>query len=92
MIKSPLYKEAVIEWGKNHQLLVTAEEMAEAIAKISQYTNRGRDVEEEVICELADVVIMLEQCKVIYGTRLRDCVSTKLQKLEGHLRGTDERR
>jgi predicted DNA-binding protein (UPF0278 family) len=85
MVVSNLYEEAVTKWGKNHQLLVTAEEMSEAIAKIAQYTNRGRDVEEELICELADVSIMLEQCRVIYGQKLIDCIYKKLNKLQGHL-------
>jgi predicted DNA-binding protein (UPF0278 family) len=85
MVISSLYEEAVTKWGKNHQLLVAAEEMAEAITKISQYTNRGRDVEDDLVCELADVVIMMEQCKVIYGQQLIDCVYKKLNKLEGHI-------
>jgi len=82
---SSLYKEAVDKFGKKHQLLVAVEEMAEAIAKISQFVNRGRDVEEEMIEELADVSIMVEQMKVIYGMRLTTAIGKKLNKLKGHI-------
>ena len=82
---SSLYKEAVDKFGKKHQLLVTVEEMAEATAKISQYVNRGRDVEDEMIDELADVCIMMEQMKVIYGMRLTTAIGNKLSKLKEHI-------
>ena len=82
-----VYEKAVDKWGKNHQLLVTAEEMGEAIAKISQFVNRGREVEKDLICELADVQIMLNQCKVIYGSELDKCIELKLKKLEGYING-----
>jgi len=87
MVQCDLYTRAVKKWGKEHQMNVAIEEMSEAISKISQLHNRGRDVEEEVINELADVCIMMEQMKVIYGDRLIQAIYKKLNKLEGHLNG-----
>ena len=87
MVTSTLYEEAVEVFGEEHQLYVTVEEMAEAIAKITQYLNRGRDVEQEMIDEIADVVIMTNQMKVIYGERLVKAINRKLMKLQGHLDG-----
>ncbi len=91
MVQCDLYYGAVEKWGKDHQLLVTVEEMAEAIAKISQFVNRGRDVEDELVEELADVVIMMEQMRVIYGDKLLKAIYKKLDKLERHLNGRDSR-
>ena len=85
MVQCNLYERAVEVFGKEHQLYVTIEEMAEAIAKIAQYNNRGRDVEKEMVEELADVCIMMEQMKVIYGDKLIAAVYTKLGKLEKHV-------
>jgi NTP pyrophosphatase (non-canonical NTP hydrolase) len=85
MVQCDLYAAAVREWGKEHQMNVTMEEMAEATAKISQFINRGRDVEDELVEELADVCIMMEQMRVIYGDRLTQAIYKKLNKLEAHL-------
>ena len=85
MIESSIYEQAVEKWGKEHQLLVTVEEMAEATAKISQFVNRGREVEEEMIEELADVCIMMKQCEIIYGDALSTAMFKKLAKLKGYL-------
>ena len=85
MIQCDLYRAAVTTWGKENQLYVAVEEMGEAIAKIAQYQNRGRDVEDEMVEELADVVILMEQMRVIYGDRLIQAIYKKLNKLEAHL-------
>jgi len=87
MVKT-IYEDAVAKFGKDHQLLVTAEELSEAAVKIIQLVNRKRDVEEELIEELADCIIMLRQCKVIYGDRLDIAVEKKLKKVEKHVYGS----
>ncbi len=87
MVESKLYKEAVDKFGSEHQLYVTVEEMAEAIVKITQYLNRGRDVEQGMIEEIADVVIMTNQCRVIFGDRLTQAIHKKLDKVQRHVHG-----
>ena len=67
--------------------IVTAEELSEAAVKIIQLVNRKRPVEEELIEELADCIIMLRQCKVIYGDKLDTAVEKKLKKVEKHVYG-----
>ena len=89
MVQTEIYEKLVEKYGPKHQLYVTIEEMGEAIAKISQFLNRDRDVEQEMIEEIADVVIMTEQCKVIYGDRLVQAVLKKLNKAEEHLKDDD---
>ncbi|RLA58553.1 MAG: hypothetical protein DRJ61_14230 [Acidobacteria bacterium] len=85
---SNIYEDAVEKFGKDHQLLVTAEELSEAAVKIIQLVNRKRDVEDELIEELADCIIMLRQCKVIYGAELDAAVDRKLKKVAGHVYGS----
>lgn len=85
MVEADLYKKAVDKFGKTHQLLVAIEEMAEATASISQFVNRGRDVEAEMINELADVCIMMKQMEVIYKDKLITAMYAKLKKLKGHI-------
>ncbi len=85
MVESDLYEKAVDKFGAEHQLYVTVEEMAEAITKITQFLNRGRDVEQEMIEEIADVVIMTNQCKVIFGERLIQAIHKKLEKVAKHV-------
>ena len=88
MSNGTIYEHAVDRFGKDHQLLVTAEELSEAAVKIIQLVNRKRDVEEELIEELADCIIMLRQCKVIYGDKLDIAVEKKLKKVEKHVYGS----
>lgn len=88
MVQSKIYKEAVDRFGKEHQIGVLIEEMGECIAKGSQLIVRKRDVEEDFIEEIADVAIMIEQMKIIYGKdRVTSIVHKKLTKLRGHLDG-----
>jgi len=89
MVQSNIYRELVDKFGQKHQMYVLVEEMGEATATISQFLNRNRDVEEEMLEEIADVVIMLEQMKVIYGERLVQAVLKKLQKAATHLEDKD---
>jgi len=89
MVQSNIYRELVDKFGQKHQMYVLVEEMGEATAAISQFLNRNRDVEEEMLEEIADVVIMLEQMKVIYGERLVQAVLKKLQKAATHLEDKD---
>ena len=84
---SYLYREAVLKWGVNHQMGVAVEEMAEAIAQITQYMNRSRGTKSEVVHEIADVCIMMEQMKIIFGKELDQAIETKLKKLEEHING-----
>ena len=83
MVHSKLYKEAVDLFGKEHQLLVTMGELAEASADIARHKIRPNEHnEQELIEELADVCIMMEQMRVIYGNKLINAIYKKLNKLE----------
>ena len=76
-----LYKEALSTWGEEAQVKMAMEECAELIqvlVKYGRYIN-GSTV-EQIQGEIADVQIMLNQLKIVFG---EDRISEiKLQKLE----------
>ena len=92
MVQSNIYKEAVDIFGVDNQLIVTMGEMAECSAEIAKkfISNREED-EQAIIDELADVVIMTNQCKVIYGERLISAINRKLKKVRAHIDTEKER-
>lgn len=67
-IHDDIYSEAVRVYGKQSQLIMAMEEMAELTKELSKNI-RGQRNTEAISEEMADVEIMLEQLKVIYGNR-----------------------
>ena len=72
-------QRAVSTWGKEHQLIICMEEMAELTKEISKNL-RGHDNDLGLAEEIADVEIMLEQLKLIFSIRT-DVVCIKNEKL-----------
>ena len=72
-------KSAVDTWGKHHQLTILMEEMAELTKELSKNI-RGQDNDLGIAEEIADVEIMLEQLKIIFGLRT-DVENVKQEKL-----------
>ena len=92
MVHSKLYAEAVEVFGKDNQLIVTMGELAECSAEIAKRFISNRDEDEPaMIDEMADVVIMMNQMKVIYGEKLVQAVGKKLNKVEAHIKKEKER-
>ncbi len=89
MVKSTLYGAAVEKFGKDHQLLVTVGELSELSAEISNYLIKTHDhSDDDIIMEIADVAIMIEQCRVIFGSDKVDAaVRYKLTKVQRHING-----
>ena len=61
------YRDAARVWGNGAQRLMFVEEAGEALTALSRY-ERGRCYADEVVEEMADVVIMAEQVALMYGT------------------------
>jgi NTP pyrophosphatase (non-canonical NTP hydrolase) len=80
MRKSKLAKEAVREFSTSDQISMLVEECAELIAVINHH-KRGRVGIDAVRRELADVEIMLEQAKIIFGDWSNE-LDWKLDRLE----------
>ena len=64
-----LYEQAIQFWGKNFQIVVAVEECGELIHALTKYLRNGPIGRFDVAEEIADVEIMLEQLKVIFGER-----------------------
>ena len=67
-IRRNTYSEAVSTYGKQSQLVMAMEEMSELTKELSKNI-RGEKNVSAISEEIADVEIMLEQLKVIYGNR-----------------------
>ena len=88
VFESIICKRAVEVFGKEEQLMILFEEMGELMQAISK-EKRYKTGTENIAEEIADVEILLEQVKHIYGVR-RECgvwKKKKLNKLEGRIEG-----
>jgi NTP pyrophosphatase (non-canonical NTP hydrolase) len=79
--------QAVTVFGKEHQLRMLQEECGEAIVAINHYL-RGRIPAEEVLSEIADVVILGRQAEVIFAQVLQPFITEKVERLAQHTANT----
>jgi len=76
--------KAINTYGEDKQLLMLVEEMAELLVAIT-HKLRGRVEVEYITEEIADVYIMLEQAKIIFGISSDDIneqIDFKIKRLE----------
>lgn len=85
-----IYKAALRRWGAELQTLVAIEEMSELTKELCKIGRGTRDL-EALADEIADVIIMLEQLRMIYGINEEVCqrMDYKILRLEMRL-GTPE--
>ena len=76
--RKELYKELMETFGYHKQMHVAVEEMAELTNALMK-RERGRASDDEVIDEVADVIICMEQLARYFG--VDKCVAAKLRKL-----------
>ena len=85
--KQEILEKAIQTWGKQAQVLMVLEEMAELQKEILKNINREKNNISELVDEVTDVEIMLTQLKMIYG--IENAVEThlpeKLEKIEKRL-------
>lgn len=84
---SDLYARAVATWGDRAQTDIVLEELAELIVAI-QHWRRGRCNETFVAQEIADVMIVAEQMRLIVGAEVVD--AAKVEKLDRLRRRLDD--
>lgn len=87
--RDELYKKAIDRYGKTPQVNMVFEECGELITSIARLI-RGRDADDDVITELADVSIMIEQMALIFGKEkfLKE-KENKLLRLKNRLDGNN---
>jgi len=83
-----LFDDALTLWGKEFQIMMAIEEMAELMQKLSHYLRKNRKVKyTEIASEIADVQIMMRQLIQIFC--ILDIVNQqealKLNKLQQYI-------
>lgn len=76
-------KEVIEHYTPVHQLDIAIEEMSELTKEICKY-KRGFDNRESIIEEIADVIIMMEQLRVIFDVEdddLKKYIDFKFKRL-----------
>lgn len=74
--------QAIEFFGKRYQINKAIEEMAELNAELARYQN-DKAMIVNIIEEIADVSIMIEQLKLIFGTELVNChIGIKMRRLK----------
>ena len=76
-----LLASALTHYGLDNQLMLMQEEFAEAITAISHYRRKRENGREELAEELADVGIVLDQLKQVFGEDIQSWREKKLKKL-----------
>ena len=84
---------AIDSYGRVNQVIKTVEELSElsqALCKIltSKFTDDNSEIFENIFEEMADVEIMLEQCKMIFyksEDKINNYKKKKIERLERRL-------
>ena len=85
MENQELLARAIEKWGIEAQQKQVIEECSELITAILQ-RQRGKCTDADVVTEIADVSIMCEQMKLIYGAHRVDAeIQRKLHRLKERL-------
>lgn len=83
-----IYRQALEKYGAESQMFMMFEEMAELQKEICKY-KRGKINFHRIAEEIADVEIMIEQMKLLFGIKevVERHKQLKLERLEERLRG-----
>lgn len=87
MIDKEILDEAIQTYGTESQLNMAVEECSEFIDAIMKF-RRGRVGVQEVVTEIADVMIMMEQMTIIFGgnSKIVECeILRKMDRLRSRL-------
>lgn len=93
MTSKEIMQLAIDSYGRVNQVIKTVEELSElsqALCKIltSKFTDDNSEIFENIFEEMADVEIMIEQCKMIFyksEDKINDYKNKKIKRLERRL-------
>ena len=91
-----ILRKAIDTYGTEAQMMQCIEEMAELIQAINKYFRastqfKWAEAYDSVVEEIADVQIMLEQMRIVFGDKSDDeQITAKLGRLEKRLKGGAE--
>lgn len=80
------YNAALRKWGVDAQVMMAVEEMSELTKEICKIY-RGKGTLDDLADEIADVLITLEQLKLIYDLSdiVDDHIAAKIKRLQDRL-------
>lgn len=82
---SEILNRAIQTYGRHSQIWMAVEETAELNNALAKF-QRGRNNDQDVITEIADVIIMTEQLAIMFGQdKVRAEVLRKLARLNSRL-------
>ena len=82
MKRKQVLQEAINKYGNDNQKRMAIEECAELINALCK-EKRGRNTDDDVITEIADVTIMCQQLTLIYGEeKVREEINRKVRRLK----------
>ena len=86
--RKKVYQAALNKWGVDLQTMMAVEEMSELTKEICKI-KRGKMDLDALADEIADVTIMLEQLREIYGLNAADCehMDAKILRLQSRVGG-----
>lgn len=62
-----VYEAAIEHYGVDCQIWKAVEEMSELVKELAKLQNGGGTTHEDLVDELADVTIMMEQLRLLFG-------------------------
>lgn len=81
-------KKAIEIYGEQAQLMTACEELGELIQAISKYNRKGSAMKDSLTEEIADVMIMVWQIRIMAGIAEVDILvkmKEKIKRLKGRL-------
>ena len=84
-------KQAIETYGKEKQSMMALEEMAELQKEVCK-SSRGNNNHDEIVEEIADVLIMIEQLKIMHDVKYRELnemFNFKINRLKERLETSD---
>jgi NTP pyrophosphatase (non-canonical NTP hydrolase) len=86
-----LLQQAVVTWGRTAQVAMMKEECLELALEL-QRMERQREDRHKIVDEIADVIIMMEQAKIIFGEALiQSRIDFKMERLRQRLEKAEEK-
>lgn len=81
-LEQTILQNAMDTWGQDKQIMLFGEECCEAATEVLKMENGRKDSPADLIEEIADVSIMVDQMRLIWGPQIYAARLAKLERLE----------
>lgn len=89
-----ILQDAIDTYGRNSQINIAMEELAELIQALSKFNRDNSDwnTVDNISEEMADVIIMLSQLEIIFGNSedINTYIDSKLKRLYNRIKNVKE--